>query len=106
MTALSFRIANESTLLAVIDEPATVPPTPGQPASSASSPDDRATSFQPVEGGGETRSGEVLLVEAYVFLWIILLGWIAMLWRKQGAVNSRLDALEKEIDRAAQKAGR
>jgi len=66
-------------------------------------PDDRATSFQPVEGQEEMRSGGTLLVAAYAVLWVILLVWIGMLWRKQGAVNARIDALEKEIDRAASK---
>jgi hypothetical protein len=67
----------------------------------APTPDERATTFQPVEGGQETRSGEVLLVEAYAVLWLILVGWIALLWRKQRAVHSRLDALERELDKAA-----
>jgi len=68
------------------------------------SPDDRATTFQAVEGGQEEmRSGGGLLVAAYAVLWTILIVWIAMLWRKQGAVNARIDALEKEIDRAAAK---
>jgi hypothetical protein len=72
-------------------------------AASAPSPDARATEFKAVEGGGEHRSGEVLLVEAYSVLWLILIGWIFLLWRKGGQLHGRLDALERELDKAATK---
>lgn len=67
----------------------------------AKTPDDRSTTFQPVEGGTETRSGTTLLVEAYAVLWVILIGWLLISWRKQAALNARLDDLEHAIDRAA-----
>ena len=70
------------------------------PTSSGSTPDDRAQTFQPVEGGGEQRSGATLMVEAYVVLWVILMGWIFLLWRKQSGLHARLDELEKAIDAA------
>lgn len=57
--------------------------------------------YVPVRGGAETRSGELLLVEAYAVLWIILMGWLFMLWRKQSRIHARLDELEKVLDRAA-----
>ena len=69
---------------------------PGKPTA-----DDRATTFQPVEGGTEQHSGTTLLVEAYVVLWVILMAWILMLWRRQADVGARLDDLERAIDRAA-----
>jgi hypothetical protein len=76
-----------------------------QPAApSASAPGDSSTSFHPVEGGGEQRSGSTLLVEAYVVLWVILMGWILFLWIKQNGLTSRLDELEKAIDAADAKA--
>ncbi len=62
---------------------------------------DRATSFQAVQGGGEHYSGEVLLVSAYAALWAILLLWVAMVWRKQTSLLVRLDDLQREIDKAA-----
>jgi hypothetical protein len=65
------------------------------------SPGDRATSFQPVQGGGEHYSGEVLLVAAYGALWTILFFWLVLVWRKQASLTARLDALQREIDRAA-----
>jgi hypothetical protein len=69
--------------------------------SKPTTPEDRSTTFQPVEGGTETRSGSTLLVEAYVVLWIILMVWLVTMWRKQGSLNARLDDLERTIDRAA-----
>lgn len=62
--------------------------------------ENRASTFQPVEGGGETRSGELLLVEAYVVLWLILFGWLFLLRKKTTVIESRL----AEIDGALQKA--
>jgi hypothetical protein len=62
--------------------------------------DDRATTFQAVQGGGEHYSGEVLLVSAYAILWTIVLAWVVFMWRKQRDLTSRLDALEHVLDRA------
>jgi hypothetical protein len=81
---------------------ASIAPAPA-PAPTASTPDDRATSFQAVEGGTESRSGETLLVEAYVVLWVILMGWLYLTWRRQSTLGAQLDDLEKTIDKAATK---
>ena len=70
-------------------------------AAPAPAPDSRAGEYVAVQGGAETRSGETLLVEAYIVLWVILMGWIYLLWRKQAALAERLDDLERTIDRAA-----
>jgi hypothetical protein len=67
----------------------------------AQGPDDRSTSFQAVQGGSEQYSGEKLLVSAYAVLWVILLAWVAIVWRKQGVLDVRLRELEREIDKAA-----
>ena len=76
------------------------------PAASASgkTPDDRSTTFQPVEGGTEQHSGATLLIEAYAVLWVILMGWLVFQWRKQASLNTRLAGLEQAIDRASAKA--
>jgi hypothetical protein len=76
---------------------------PGPHAGAASDvPDDRATTFQPVAGAQpEHYSGEVLLVSAYAILWVILIAWIALVWRKQSSLGDRLADLEREIDKAA-----
>ena len=63
-------------------------------------PDDRATEFKAVDGG-EKYSGSTLLVEAYAAIWLILMVWIHLLWRKQQSISQRLDGLESAIDRAA-----
>lgn len=74
------------------------------PASGSAQPGQPGV-YVPVQGGGENRSGETLLVEAYVVLWIILMGWLFMLWRKQARIHARLDELEKVLDQAAAKGG-
>ena len=68
-------------------------------------PNDRATTFQAVEGNkGEQYNGATLLVAAYAALWVVLFVWIALVWRKQSALNARLEELERTIDQAATKA--
>jgi hypothetical protein len=65
-------------------------------------PDDRATTFQAVEGNkGEQYSGAVLLVSAYAILWVVLFAWIALVWRKQIALDARLRDLQRVVDQAA-----
>jgi hypothetical protein len=75
---------------------ATAPPPP-PPLSSAGGADDRSTTFRPVTGGEELQSGEKLLVEAYAAIWVILFAVVLMSWRKQRAVDARLDGLEASI---------
>ena len=71
----------------------------------SATPDDRATSFQAVQGNAkEQYSGGALLVTAYAALWVVLFAWIAIVWRKQGALGTRLADLERVIDKAAAKA--
>ena len=72
--------------------------------SESTAPEGRSTSFQPTEGGAEQRSGATLLVEAYALIWMILMVWLVLLWRKQAALNLRLDGLEGAIVRASAKA--
>lgn len=74
-------------------------PAPASASPSADVAESRATTFQAVEGG-ETRSGEVLLVEAYAVLWVILFAWLALMWRKQAQLNARIEELDRALDRA------
>jgi hypothetical protein len=60
-----------------------------------SSADDRATTFQAVQGGPEHYRGEVLLVTAYATLWTIVLVWVMAMWRKQAQTSARLSELEQ-----------
>jgi hypothetical protein len=68
-------------------------------------PDDRSTEFHAVQAGPEMRSGEQLLVEAYALIWLFLLAWLVIVWRKQNVVSSRLRDLEAAIVRAENKSG-
>jgi CcmD family protein len=63
-------------------------------------PDSRATSFQAVQTEPEHYSGEVLLVSAYALVWAFLFAWVAFVWRKQNALDGRLDDIEREIAKA------
>lgn len=71
--------------------------------SAATSPDDRATTFQAVKGEPEHYNGETLLVTAYAALWVIILVWVALVWRKQAGLGTRLDELERVLGEAARK---
>ena len=75
--------------------------TPATSSSASADPDSRATEFTAVEGGNQQYSGSTLLVEAYAAIWLILMVWLFMLWRKQASLTARLDGLEAAIDRAA-----
>ena len=76
-------------------------PTTQPSSSSTATPDSRATDFRAVEGGAaEQYSGATLLVEAYAAIWLILMAWLLLMWRKQAKLAERLDGLEAAIDRA------
>lgn len=64
---------------------------------------DRAAEFEAVTGGPETKSGEMLLVQAYVAIWLLLFGYLALLWSRQRSLHARLDAMDRVLDRAAAK---
>jgi hypothetical protein len=57
----------------------------------------RETAFRRVEGGGETTSGTVLLIEAYVALWVILFAFVFISWRRQSRIDSRIAELERSF---------
>ena len=64
--------------------------------------DNRQDTYKAVEGNStEQYSGGLLLVEAYAAIWLVLMAWIFVLWRKQSSLASRLDGLEASLDRAA-----
>jgi hypothetical protein len=66
--------------------------------------ENRSTTFQPAPGGGETRSGELLLVEAYAILWVLALAFVFGSMRKQARLEARLAELASDLERA--RAGR
>ncbi len=69
-------------------------------ANTTTTTDPRSTEFRAVEGGQEARSGTVLLVEAYAAIWLILFAMLLFGHLKQRRLDSRIDDLEKALDRA------
>lgn len=74
-------------------------PKPPQPTS-ASSPDGRATDFQAVENAPEHYNGEKLVVGAYAFIWVAMMVWLGLMWKRQAGFAARIEGLERAIDRA------
>ena len=66
-------------------------------------PGQRSTEFQAVEGGTEMVSGGTLLVEAYGALWVILLGFLLVSWRRQARIDARVAELERAVARGGAK---
>lgn len=63
--------------------------------------EERSTQFVPVQGGTETTSAEALLVAAYLLMWALLIGFVYLSWRRQKALESRVDGLEAAITKAS-----
>jgi hypothetical protein len=78
----------------------TAAPSGSSTPSAPSAPDDRTTAFHSVDTTADQGLGTTLLVEAYSAIWIIMMGFVLLGWRKQGALNVRLDELEKAIDKS------
>jgi hypothetical protein len=74
-----------------------------QTQTAAPEPGQRSTEFRAVEGGAEMVSGGTLLVEAYSALWIILLAFLLVSWRRQARIDARVDELEKALARSGAK---
>jgi CcmD family protein len=61
---------------------------------------DRDGQFQAVHGGPDIASGPTLLVEAYAAIWIILLGFLLVGWRRQARLEAKISDLEQAIAKA------
>jgi len=73
----------------------------GAPASK--NPEDRSTEFVAVQGGGESTSAESLLVAAYLVMWAALLAFVFFTWRKQGALEKRIEKLDDVLRKSVGK---
>lgn len=62
-------------------------------------PTESSDGFRPAPGGGDTRSGTVLLVEAYAAFWLVLFGLIVWTLRRQSRMNAQLRRLERQLSR-------
>lgn len=67
--------------------------------------DDRGATFRAVEGGNQMQSGEKLLVEAYAFIWIVILVFVASMFRRQRRLDRRIETLEMALQKARAKSG-
>ena len=61
---------------------------------------ENATQMQATPETGEHFNGYTLMVEAYAAIWLILMGWLLLLWRKQASLTERVAGLEAALDRA------
>jgi hypothetical protein len=100
--------------------PATAPstsnapaPTPASTAAATAAPSagvptvpaDRGTEFKPVTGAPEMQSVEMLLVEAYAAIWLVLFAMVLLAWRRQRGVEERIATLEGAIRKAREDKG-
>ncbi|HVW28643.1 MAG TPA: CcmD family protein [Polyangiaceae bacterium] len=63
-------------------------------------PEDRSTQFVPVQGGNESTSAEALLVTAYIVMWAALIVFVFLTWRKQGALEKRIERLDDTLKKS------
>lgn len=61
-----------------------------------------AADFRAYEGGGEQRSGELLLIEAYAAIWLVAFVLVLLSIRRQKQLEQRLDRLQDDLKRAAE----
>jgi hypothetical protein len=66
----------------------------------SAAPDDRSTAFHSVDASSDQGLGTTLLVESYAAIWVVLMAFVLLGWRKQAALGVRLDDLEKAIDKS------
>jgi hypothetical protein len=53
--------------------------------------------FAPDSGGTEETSASLMLVLAYMALWVILLAFVGVNWRRQRALSQRLSEVERSL---------
>jgi hypothetical protein len=63
----------------------------------ASTTQPSATEFAPDAGGTEATSANLMLVMAYMALWLVLFAFVAVNWRRQRALSERLTDVERTL---------
>jgi CcmD family protein len=71
-----------------------------QPNETSTSEGTPSQEFRPVEGGGDTKSGEMLLVQAYAIIWLLAFGLIVFSIRKQRKLDDRIARLQEDLAKA------
>jgi CcmD family protein len=62
---------------------------------------DRRDQFVPVQGGTQSTSAAQMLVIAYALMWLLVLFFVYLTWRRQGALDQRLSELERALSAKA-----
>ncbi len=82
----------------------TQPATSAQPTATAQKADDEG--FRNVEGGDAQTSGEVLLIQAYAAVWVVLFILVFMSIRKQRNLDDRIERLGEDLAKARDAGGK
>jgi hypothetical protein len=61
--------------------------------------------FVPVAGGADTTSAELLLVVAYIGMWLLFFGFAVLTQRRQRGLDEKLSQLERAIEQAEATSG-
>jgi len=67
---------------------------------SLQTPTKTPSEFVPVEGGSDSTSAESLLVIAYIAMWFLFFGFLAMTYRRQKSLTDKVNQLEQALKRA------
>jgi hypothetical protein len=73
---------------------------PSASAALAAAENANPASFEGGSARRESTSGEVLLVEAYAFVWLAVLGFVMLAWRRTRALEDRLTTIERALERS------
>ena len=65
------------------------------PAASTTNP----SGFNAVNDQKEMQSGEALLIEAYIAIWVLLFAFIVIAWKRTRKAEDKIAELEKAIER-------
>ena len=65
--------------------------------SDITTPEGRDAGFRAVSGGPEVANGTVLLVEAYAAIWVLLVAFILVTWRRMARLENKLCELDRGL---------
>jgi glycerol-3-phosphate acyltransferase PlsY len=74
-----------------------------QSQTAVGAPQDRSTTFVPVEGGDATATNAgTFMVLAYVLMWLCTVLFVLHTWRKTRGIQQRIDELHKVVSKLPQ----